>query len=66
MTKNVEQIIKTESLDEANQLLASGWVLLEHNSVVVDGSAKYFILLGKKAKTPLERLVDELDSEHKE
>lgn len=66
MTIRVDELIETDSVDEANKLLSSGWLLLKHDSAVIDGKPQYFFLLGKKAKTSLEKLVDQLDPQHQE
>lgn len=63
MDKSIEELRKTESVDEANQLLSDGWVLLQSNSTVINGEAVYFFLFGKPRISKLQKALQELNAE---
>jgi len=66
MADKFEELKRTDSVDEANSMLRSGWELLQHDSAVINGEPKYFFLLGRPKESALQKLVKELESKHQE
>lgn len=60
MHPEIVEIVRIDSVDEANRLLRLGWVLLETGSFVVDSEPHFYFLLGKTALLKSQEAAEEL------
>ncbi|NWL89609.1 hypothetical protein DMN77_18845 [Paenibacillus sp. 79R4] len=64
--KDIKEVKQVENIDEANEMIKLGWVLLETGSRVENDETMFFFLLGKTALMQLKERAQEWDQQEKE
>lgn len=61
--KDICEVKRIDSIDEANKLISAGWVLLETGTKVLEDETTFFFLLGKTGLIKFEEEIAEYKNE---
>lgn len=62
MNQNISEVVKVETIEEANTYLKKGWALLDSKVFESQGAPSFIFLIGKTSHVLLEEMIEEFNS----